>query len=355
MKNTEKACRFRRLSCFLVVWLLGGGASSGLSGKKSGCGRACHPLLAQPERSQRPSVVKVRSDAENVWLTRTQLAGLFGRDVKTIGKHVANALREELEGEATVAKFATVQREGEREVTRNVEHYNLDMILSVGYRVKSSEGIRFRRWANDVLRRYVLEGTALNEQRLKQIGRIIKVLGRSSDELVAGVADVLAGYLPGLTLLHDYDEGTLEAQPSAVQGWTLTLDEARDVIQQVAAEFPSDALLGKERSDALAGVVATIYQGFGGQDLYPTVEERAANLLYLVVKDHPLSDGNKRSAAALFVTLLARNGILNGNGGIPRISNNALAAITLMVAMSDPKEKYLMVALLVRMTSEGAE
>lgn len=297
--------------------------------------------------------IKVRSDAENVWLTRTQLAELFGRDVKTIGKHVANALREELEGEATVAKFATVQREGDREVTRNVEHYNLDMILSVGYRVKSSEGIHFRRWANDVLKRYVLEGAALNEQRLEQIGKIVQVLGRSSDELVAGVADVLAGYLPGLTLLRDYDEGRLDAQPTAVPGWTLTLDEARDVIQQVAAEFPDDGLLGKERGDALAGIVATIYQGFGGQDLYPTVEEKAANLLYLVVKDHPLSDGNKRSAAALFVTFLARNGILHDGAGSQRITNNALAAITLMVAMSDPKEKDLMVALLVRMIAES--
>lgn len=297
--------------------------------------------------------IKVRSDAENVWLTRTQLAELFGRDVKTIGKHVANALREELEGEATVAKFATVQREGDREVTRNVEHYNLDMILSVGYRVKSSEGIHFRRWANDVLKRYVLDGAALNEQRLEQIGKIVQVLGRSSDELIAGVADVLAGYLPGLTLLRDYDEGRLDAQPTAVPGWTLTLDEARDVIQQVAAEFPDDGLLGKERGDALAGIVATIYQGFGGQDLYPTVEEKAANLLYLVVKDHPLSDGNKRSAAALFVTFLARNGILNDNAGGQRITNNALAAITLMVAMSDPKEKDLMVALLVRMIAES--
>lgn len=296
--------------------------------------------------------IRVRSDAENVWLTRAQLADLFGRDVKTIGKHITNASREELEGEATVAKFATVRREGDREVARNVEHYNLDMILSVGYRVKSSEGIHFRRWANDVLKRYVLEGAALNEQRLEQIGKIVKVLGRSSDELVAGVADVLAGYLPGLTLLRDYDEGALEVQPTTAPGWTLTLEEARDVIQQVAAEFPSDTLLGNERGDALASIVTTIYQGFGGEDFYPTVEEKAANLLYLVVKDHPISDGNKRSAAALFVTFLARNGILNGSGGAPRISNNALAAYTLMVAMSDPKEKELMVALLVRMITE---
>ncbi len=174
-------------------------------------------------------------------------------------------------------------------------------------------------------------------------------MSRSSDDLIAGVADVLAGYIPSLTLLRDYDEGAVEAQPSAVPDWALTLDEAREVIRQLAAEFPADGLLGKERGDALEGIVATIYQGFDGQPLYPTVEDQAANLLYLVVKDHPLSDGNKRSAAALFVTFLARNGILAGESGVPRISNNALAAITLMVAMSDPKEKDLMVALLVRM------
>lgn len=143
-----------------------------------------------------------------------------------------------------------------------------------------------------------MQGYAFNEQRLEQLGSIVQVLSRSSDELVAGVADVLAEYLPGLTLLRDYDEGALEAQPSVVPDWTLTLDEARDVIRRLAAEFPSDGLLGRERGDALEGIVATIYQGFGGQDLYPTVEEKAANLLYLVVRDHPLSDGNKRSAAA---------------------------------------------------------
>lgn len=295
--------------------------------------------------------LEVQADGETVWLNRNQLAALFGRDVKTLGKHIANARREELAGIPVVAKFATTADDGK---TYQVEHYNLDMILSVGYRVKSPEGVHFRRWANDVLKRYVTQGAALNEHRLEQLGSIVRILARSSDELVAGVADVLSGYLPGLTMLRDYDEGSIETQPEAVPGWELTLDEARAVISRVAAEFPADALLGKERGGALGGVVATIYQGFGGQELYPTVEEKAANLLYLIVKDHPLSDGNKRSAAALFVTFLARNGILGDADGSPRISNNALAAITLMVAMSDPKEKDLMIALLVRMLTEDA-
>ncbi|WP_248305498.1 virulence protein RhuM/Fic/DOC family protein [Agromyces sp. H66] len=296
--------------------------------------------------------LEVRADAETVWLTRHQMASLFGRDVKTIGKHIANARREELDGIPTVAKFATVQREGDRLVERTVEHYNLDAVLSVGYRVKSAEGIHFRRWANAVLKRYMLEGAALNERRLEQLGSIVRVLSRSSDELVAGVADVLAGYLPGLRALRDYDEGTITSPAGDAPSWVLNYDEARSVIARIAAEFPDDRLFGRERGDGLKSVVDAVYQTFGGQQLYPTVQDQAANLLYLVVKDHPLSDGNKRSAAALFVHFLAKNGALHDHRGLPRISNNALAAITLMVAMSDPKEKELMVALVMRMLSE---
>lgn len=296
----------------------------------------------------------VKTDGEAVWLSRGQLALLFGRDVKTIGKHLLNAQREELDGIATVAKFATVQREGDRLVERQVEHYNIDMVLSVGYRVKSAEGVHFRRWANDVLRRYVLEGSALNERRLQELGSIVQVLSRSSDELVAGVAEVVDRYLPSLRTLRDYDNGKIDESPGTAPTWQLTYEEARSVIDQVAAEFPADTFFGGERGGSLRGVIATIYQGFGGVELYPTVQSKAANLLYLVIKDHPLTDGNKRSAAALFVHFLQRNGALTGPGGSSLISNNALAAITLMVAMSDPKEKELMIALVVSMLADAS-
>lgn len=299
--------------------------------------------------------LEVRTDGDTVWLNRAQLAALFGRDVKTIGKHVANARREELAGLSTVAKFATVQQEGPRLVEREVEHYNLDMILSVGYRVKSAEGVHFRRWATGVLKQYLIKGAAINEDRLRQIGEIVQILGRASDEIVSGIADVLSDYLPGLTMLRDYDEGAIEVGPGANPQWTLTIDEARDVISRAAGQFPSDRLFGTERGDALHGVIATIYQGFAGQELYPTVELKAANLLYLVVKDHPLADGNKRSGAALFVTFLAKNRALVGADRRPRIANNTLAAITLMIAMSDPREKELMIALLTRMLSAEAQ
>jgi len=171
---------------------------------------------------------------------------------------VANALREELDGVATVAKFATVQREGDRLIERQVEHYNIDMVLSVGYRVKSPEGVHFRRWANDVLRRYVLEGSALNERRLRQLGSIVQVLARSTDELVAGVAEVVDRYLPSLRALRAYDEGEIEPITGTSPTWTLTYDEARAVIDQVGAEFQADTLFGGERGGSLRSVIATI-------------------------------------------------------------------------------------------------
>jgi hypothetical protein len=265
--------------------------------------------------------LQVRTDGETVWLTRQQLAALFGRDVKTIGKHVANARREELVGLPVVAKFATTAADGK---TYQVEHYALDMVLAVGYRVKSAEGIRFRQWATQVLKTYMVRGAALNERRLAQIGQVVRVLSRTNDPKLAGAADVLAGYVPGLQLLRDYDEGRFPESVGAAPNWELTLDEARETIQRLRAQFPADTLLGNERSDALAGIV---------------------------VKDHPLSDGNKRTAAALFITFLSRNGILNSEDGRPVVTNNALAATTLLVASSDPKEKELMVALIARMIS----
>jgi len=290
--------------------------------------------------------VEVQSDGETVWASSAQIERLFGIDQSRVSRHIRGVFADhEVDRESNMRKAHIASAD------RPVTFYSLDVILAVGYRARSARAIEFRRWATDVLRRYALAGVAVNERRLKELGQVVSILARSSDELIAGVADVVASYLPGLALLRDYDEGAIAAAPSAAPDWTLTLDEARAVIAQVGAEFPDDRLFGTERGAALAGIVETIYQGFGGHDLYPTVEEKAANLLYLVVKDHPLSDGNKRSAAALFVTFLARNGLLLDADGRRRISNNALAAITLMVAMSDPKEKDLMVALLIRMIS----
>ena len=300
--------------------------------------------------------LEVRTDDETVWLTQNQIADLFQTTQQNVSGHLLNVYEEgELDETATHKDFLSVRREGTREVKRAVAHYNLDAILSVGYRVRSRTATQFRIWATQRLRDYLVRGFVQNERRLAEIGRIVTVLARSDDRLVAGVADVLAGYVPGLTILRDYDAGQLEPSPATAPEWTLTIEEARQVIAAARAHFADDTLFGRERGDALAGVIGTVYQGFAGHELYPTVEEKAANLLYLVVKDHPLSDGNKRSGAALFVTFLARNGQLTDAAGRSRISNNALAAMTLMVAMSDPKEKDLMIDLLVRMLTEADE
>lgn len=306
------------------------------------------------QRDDGTPALEVRFDADTVWLSQQQIAELFETSQQNVSLHLRNIYEEgELYEKATHKEYLSVRREGSRNVRRALVYYNLDAIISVGYRVKSKTATQFRIWATQRLREYLVKGYAINEKRLEQLGSIVQILSRSSDELVAGVADVLAEYLPSLTMLRDYDDGSINTAPEAVPGWTLTVEEARSVIAQVAAQFPDDSLFGAERGDALEGIVGSIYQGFGGQDLYPTVEEKAANLLYLVVKDHPLSDGNKRSAAALFVTFLARNGLFQGPSGGPRFTNNALAAITLMVAMSQPREKDLIVDLLIRMITEG--
>lgn len=305
------------------------------------------------QREDGAPALDVRLDAETVWLSQQQIAELFQTSRTNIVEHIQHVYDEgELDQSATCRNFRQVRTEGSRQVTREIPFYNLDLILSVGYRVKSATATQFRIWATQRLRDYLVRGYAVNEQRLEQLGTIVQILGRSTDELVSGVADVLQSYLPGLTLLRDYDEGQIDAQASGMPGWELTLTEARHVIDRLREEFPTDTLFGRERGDGLAGIIAALYQSFGGQELYPTVEEKAANLLYLVVKDHPLSDGNKRTAAALFVTFLAQNGTLNDTDGTARVSNNALAATTLLVAMSDPKEKDIMIALLTRMIAQ---
>lgn len=298
--------------------------------------------------------LQVRLDKDTVWVTQADLVRLFDSSKANISEHITNIFNEgELSAEATVRNFRTVRQEGSRQVERTLTYYNLDLILSVGYRVKSKTATQFRIWATDRLRDYLVKGYAVNQQRLDQIGQVMRILSRSSDELVAGTADVLSAYLPGLELLRDYDAGQINTSPKATPGWTLTIDEARKVIAGLRSAFPDDDLLGNERGNGLEAVIGTIYQSFGGVDLYPTVEEKAANLLYLLVKDRPLSDGNKRTAAALFVTFLAKNNLLNDENSQPRISSNALATLTLMVSMSDPKEKKVMIALITRMMSSG--
>ncbi|MDR1189782.1 MAG: virulence RhuM family protein [Bifidobacteriaceae bacterium] len=297
------------------------------------------------------SAIDVRVQAETVWVNRQQLAALYGRDAKTIGKHVANALREELAGIPVVAKYATTAADGK---TYQVEHYNLDMVVSVGYRVKSPEGVRFRRWATTVLRNHLVKGYTVNQRRLEQLQQALQIVARSEDPEIAGVAGVLQIYADGLTLLDDYDHQRIAKPDGRGSDWVLDYDEARAFVDSMRLSEDSK-LFGVERDGSFSSSVATIYQGFSGQDFYPSVEEKAANLLYLVVKNHSFVDGNKRIAAALFVYFLDRNGILRQPDGTLVIDNAALAGLTLMVALSKPREKDVMCNLVMNCLAPGPD
>ena len=312
-------------------------------------------IIYQPHADQ--PAVDVRLEGETAWLSQRQMSVLFDTSSDNVGLHLKNIYAEgELLEEATTEDFSVVRQEGNRQVRRSVRHYNLDAIISVGYRVKSATATQFRIWATKRLREYLVQGYSINRQRLEQLGQIVKVMARADNHLVAGTGEVLSAYIPSLQTLRDYDEGTLSDSESTGNApvWHLTHADAQAIIARTRSEFPQDRLFGLENGDKLKSVVATIYQSFAGQDLYQTTEQKAANLLYLMVKDHPLVDGNKRSAAALFIEFLSRNNLLFSADGTPLVSNNALAAITLMVAMSNPQEKDLMVALVERLISPVA-
>lgn len=225
---------------------------------------------------------------ETVWLTRAQLATLFDRDVKTIGKHIHSALREEMD-DSVVAKFATTAVDGK---VYQTEHYNLDMILSVGYRVKSRRGVEFRRWANSVLRQYILHGYAVNDTRMQQLGQVIRLLRRTEDSLDSRqVLSVIERYHTALDLLDAYDHQNMKRPKGNEATYVLSYEECIQVIGSMRFGDESE-LFGREKDDSFKGSIGNIYQSFGGQDVYPSLEEKAANLLYFVTKNHSFFDGN---------------------------------------------------------------
>jgi prophage maintenance system killer protein len=279
---------------------------------------------------------------ESVWLTRAQVSELFGRDIKTIGKHINNALREELTYDSVVAKFATTAADGKRYQT---EHYNLDMIISVGYRVKSYRGIEFRRWANEVLRDYIIRGYAANHNRMKQVGEVINILKRTDDKLESGqILDVIEHYTAALELLDQYDHQEIEKPIGHSHSYVLTYEECREFINKMPFGAES-GLFGNEKDESFKGILGAIYQSFDRHDLYSTIEEKAAHLLYFTVKDHSFSDGNKRIAAALFLYFLDRNDILFIDGN-KLIDDHTLVALTIMIAESRAAEKDIMINLI---------
>lgn len=289
--------------------------------------------------------LEVGLQSETVWLRTEQMAELFGRDRSVIARHISNIYKEgELSKEATCAKSAQVQTEGTREVTRQNDIYNLDVIISVGYRVKSKRGVEFRHWATGVLRGYILRGYAANERRLAQLGQVARIMERIPDDLESSqILGIVKSYTAALDLLDDYDHQRL-AKPQGNQAiYVLDYEECRKVISEMRFSSES-AVFGVEKDDSFKASIGDIYQSFAGQDIYPSLQEKAANLLYFVVKNHSFHDGNKRIAAAMFLYFLDRNKALFVNGR-KAIDDNTLVAITIMIAESRPQEKDAMVAL----------
>ncbi|MBP3569383.1 MAG: virulence protein RhuM/Fic/DOC family protein [Lachnospiraceae bacterium] len=298
------------------------------------------------ETEDRSVTLPVAVQKETVWLNRNQMAVLFDRDVKTIGKHINNALKEELDSEnSTVAKFATVQMEGERQVERNVEYYSLDVIISVGYRVKSKRGVEFRKWANSVLKQYILQGYAVNNNRINQLGEVIRIMKRTENSLDSKqVLSVIERYSTALDLLDSYDHQNMQRPKGNEAIYVLTYEECKQVI--AAMRFGSESeLFGREKDDSFQGSIGNIYQSFAGQDVYPSLEEKAANLLYFVTKNHSFFDGNKRIAATMFLYFLDKNGVLFADDK-KLIDDHTLVALTIMIAESRPEEKEMMISVI---------
>ena len=290
--------------------------------------------------------LEVNMKDETVWLNREQLAILFDRDIKTIGKHINNALNEELDN-SVVAKFATTAKDGK---TYQVEYYNLDMIISVGYRVKSQNGIVFRKWTNKILKDYMLKGYAINQRRLEYLEKTVKLIDIANrvDEKFENsdakeILKVIGKYSKALDLLDDYDHKTLEKPKGSSSEKQIKYDDCIKIINKLRFNEESD-IFAIERNKGLEAIIGNIYQTFDGVDVYKSVEEKATNFLYMIVKNHVFVDGNKRIAATLFIYFLSFYDILyKDNNQV--IDNNTLASLTLLIAQSNPKEKEVMIDL----------
>ena len=298
--------------------------------------------------------LEVNMKDETVWLNSNQMAKLFDRDVKTIRKHINNALKEELNKKEVIAKFASTTDHGamkNKTQTHMIDYYNLDMIISVGYRVKSKNGILFRKWANKVLKDYLIKGYSINEKRLKILEKTVQLLdiANRSQERINGndakeIINVIDKYSKALDLLDDYDHRTLKKVKGSKYYLEVTYEDTLEVINML--KFNNDSsLFALERDNNFKSIIKDIYQSFDGKDLYSTNEEKCANVLYLTVKNHAFIDGNKRIAATIFIYFLIRYDLLYKEDK-QVIDNNTLAALTLLIAESSPNEKELMIDLI---------
>ena len=323
-------------------------------------------IIYQTEDGQ--TQIDVRLENDMIWLTRQQIAVLFGRDYKTISKHINNALKEELAGSVVVAKFANTTQHGAIEgktQTHEIDFFNLEVITSVGYRVKSKRGVPFRIWARKILKDYLIKGYAVNERlRKEQIGelrQLVGMLGRtiqsqpllSNDETNA-LFEVVTDYTYALDTLDNYDYERLTINKTTKEEpFHATYENAMEAINGLREKFGGSVLFGNEKDDSFKSSIGQIYQTFGGEELYPSVEEKAAMLLYLVTKNHSFSDGNKRIAATLFLWFLNGNHILYHPDGSKRITDSTLVALTLMIAESRTEEKDVMVKVVVNLINKN--
>lgn len=306
--------------------------------------------------------------AETVWLSQKQMGDLFEKDTDTIGLHLRKIYKSgELNEKTTTEKYSVVQKEGNRNVTRTLNLYNLDAIISVGYRVNSKRGIQFRIWANQVLKEFLLKGYALNERLLSSQNEQLKSLKESlliltkivnqkklSPDESEGLLKIITDYAFALEILDQYDHQNLKISDTCDNElFKISYNEAQNHINRLRKIYSNGPLFGKEKDGSFQSSISTIYQTFDGKDLYPSIEEKAANLLYLITKNHSFVDGNKRIAAYLFLLFLERNNLLYTKTGEKRIPDNALVALTLMIAVSSPDEKDTMIKVIINLINKN--
>jgi death-on-curing family protein len=319
-------------------------------------------------KSKEGPKLEVRLEEETVWLTQKQMALLFDKDVRTINEHIKNIYKErELDETSTIRKFRIVQKEGKRQVERDVDFYNLDVIISVGYRVKSFRGTQFRIWATKTLKEHLVKGYTINEKRLLQAQNQLKELQgvisfleeKSKHKLLAGqeqeIFGLLSNYAKTLTLLEQYDKQKITIKKKGRGKFILKLEEAQEIIKNIKKELlnkkEASDLFGVDSNGKLQGILKGIYQTFNGKELYPSLEEKAAHLLYFIIKDHPFVDGNKRIASFLFIYFLDKNEYLYKSSGEKKINDNALTALALLIAISDPKDKDILIKIVTNLIS----
>ncbi len=313
--------------------------------------------------------LEVNLQEETVWLTQEQLSLLFNKDIRTVSEHIINIYKEgELEKKPTIRKFRIVRQEGNRQVKRNIQHYNLDVIISVGYRVKSIEGTRFRKWATNILKQHLIEGYTLNQKRLQEkaekyeeLQKTLKVMKNalhSREALNAteaeGLLNVITDFSYSLEILDRYDHDQLDLpETGSPDRWKITYKQAREAIEALRGQTQASELFGREKDESLKSSIAAIYQSFDGEELYPTAEQKAAHLLYFIVKNHSFTDGNKRIAAYLFLLFLEKNGLLYTNEGDKAVADSTLVAITLMIAESNPSDREMIIKVVVHLLQAG--